>query len=244
MYGEGPIANAVYEAGTPFLSAAPHFDRDYQFRQKASFTRHESLLDTEVIGGPRLRMFYPEFRDAPPWKRTAWRAMRKLRQPPVGAAAGVQTINYGFSIAPDLTKIPLIKARPGLSWTSNHRCTPLRLSDIRGALLHFKFFADFHHRARSEAARGQHWDGGAEYVRYAALVDKDPGVSLFFTGSETFRSTQQLVDLNLIKSCVELDWLAGGRANMQRERCLRGYTSAVTTLGSACENSAPVRNAP
>ena len=234
MYSACPIADAVYEPGTPFLATSPYFDRDYEFRQKLGFSRHDdSLFDTEVIGGPRLRMFYPEFRDAPPWKRTAWRAMRKLRRHPIGAAAGLQHINYGFGIAPDLTKIPLIKARAGLSWTSNHRCTPMRLSGITGALLHFKFFADFHRRARTEAARGQHWDGGAEYLRYAALVDGNPDVSLVYAGSETFRSTQQLVDLGLIESCVELDWLAGGRANIRRERRLRGYTNPAAPFGSA-----------
>ena len=98
---------------------------------------------------------------------------------------------------------------------------------MTGALLHFKFFADFHHRARTEAARGS-IGTGAEYVRYAALIDNEPKASLFYEGSESFSSTQQLVELGLVKSCPEFDWLADGRANLRRERRLRGYAPNVS----------------
>ena len=229
MYSACPIAEAIYQPGTPFLSTASHFDGDYEFRRKFNLMRNaDPLFDTEVIGGPRLRMFYPDFAAAAPWKRDVWRAMRKLRRHRLGQSLGLGRLGQRHGLAPDLTKIPLIKARPGLSWTSNHRCTPLRLSEMTGALLHFKFFADFHHRARTEAARGQHWDGGAEYVRYAALIDNEPKASLFYEGSELFSSTQQLVELGLVKSCPEFDWLADGRANLRRERRLRGYAPNVS----------------
>ena len=106
---------------------------------------------------------------------------------------------------------------------------------MTGALLHFKFFAVFHYRARMEAARGQHWDGGAEYVRYAALIDSVRKASLFYEGSELFSSTQQLVELGLVKSCPEFDWLADGRANLRRERRLRGDASKVSPADIAAE---------
>lgn len=228
MYGPGSIADAVYARGTPFMATAPHFDRDYDFRRKFSLSPNpEALLDTEAVGGPRLREFYPESRDAPSWKQTVWRAIRRLRRHPIGAAVGIGKLQWGKSIAPDLTKIPLIKARPGLSWTSNHRCTQLRLSEITGALLHFKFFSDFHHRATTEAARGQHWDSGAEYVRYLSLLERDPNVSLFFSGSETYRSTEQLVGLGLMRTSTELDALACCRVNLRRERRLRDHISPI-----------------
>jgi glycosyltransferase involved in cell wall biosynthesis len=228
MYGANSVADAVYERGMPFLATAPHFDRHYEFRQKFSLSRNgDPLVATEAVGGPRLRTFYPEFRDAPPWKQAVWRAIRRARRHPLGAAVGLRKLP-AYGIAPDLTKIPLIKARSGLSWVSNHRCTELRLSEITGALLHFKFFSDFHDRARIEAARAQHWDGGAEYVRYASLVETDPKASLFFAGSGTYRSTQQLVDLGLMRSSTELNSLAGCRTNIRRERRLRDYATPVS----------------
>ena len=62
MYSACPIAEAIYQPGTPFLSTAPHFDGDYEFRRKSNLMRNaDPLFDTEVIGGPRLRMFYPDF---------------------------------------------------------------------------------------------------------------------------------------------------------------------------------------
>jgi hypothetical protein len=109
-------------------------------------------------------------------------------------------------------------------------------------LLHFKFFSDFHHRARTEAARAQHWDGGAEYVRYASLVEADPNVSLLFAGSETYRSTQQLVDLGLMRSSTELSSLAGCRADIRRERSLRDYATPVSSRhaeGPVSKNQGP-----
>ena len=229
MYSKHSIADAVYEPGMPFLATSPYFDREYAFRRKVGFARSaESLMVTEAVGGPRLRSFYPEFRDAAPWQQTLRRAVRRLRRHPIGSALGIQNLRWGSGIAPDLTKIPLIKGREGLSWTSNHRCTPLRLSEVTGALLHFKFFSDFHHRARTEAARAQHWDGGAEYARYASLVDANPDVSLFYSGSETYRSTEQLVDLGLIKTNTDLDALAERRINLRRERRLRDHMTSVT----------------
>ncbi|WP_210485156.1 glycosyltransferase family 2 protein [Microvirga antarctica] len=228
MYSEGAIADAVYESGKPFLSASPYFDRHYTFRKKFRLRQSdEPLMDTEAVGGPRLRAFYPELGDTSAVQQTLRRVVRRLRRHPLGAAFGLERLRWGAGIAPDLTKIPLIKARQGLSWTSNHRCTPLRLSPMTGALLHFKFFADFHHRARTEAARAQHWDGGAEYARYAALLEAEPRVSLFYDGSEAYRSTRQLIDLGLMRTSPDLDALAECRVNRRRERRLRDQTTEM-----------------
>ena len=206
MYGAGPIAEAAYTAGTPFLQTCNYFDRDYVFRQKPSLSRSgQRLMDMEAFGGPRLRRFYPEFRHMGPARMAVQRMLRRLRRHKLGLALGLRHTSLGRAIPPDLTKIPLIKGRTGRHWISNHRCTPLPLSDVTGCLLHFKFFSDFHSRATVEAERGQHWDGGAEYVRYASLLAKEPRLSLLYEGSCPYRSTRDLIRLGLVNSSVAFD---------------------------------------
>jgi glycosyltransferase involved in cell wall biosynthesis len=239
MYNRGSLADAKYDAGTSFFATSPHFDAHYAFRRKPTLSRSDNpLMDTEAIGGPRLRKFYPELRDAGSWQLTLRRAVRRLRRHPLGEALGLQKLKLGAGLAPDLTKIPLIKGRTGLSWTSNHRCTPLRLSEVTGALLHFKFFADFHHRARIEAKRAQHWDGGAEYARYASLFEAEPEVSLYFDGSATYTSTEQLIELGLIKTSADLTALSGCRPDRHRESHLRAAATC------ACAQAFPTSDQP
>lgn len=206
MYGAGPIAEAIYASGSPFLQTCNYFDRDYVFRQKPNLSRSgHRLMDVEALGGPRLRRFYPEFRHMGPGRMTVQRILRRLRRHRLGLALGLHHTNFGRAIPPDLTKIPLIKGRAGRRWISNHRCTPLLLSDVTGSLLHFKFFSDFHSRAVTEAERGQHWDGGAEYARYASLLEKEPRLSLLYEGSCPYRSTRDLIRLGLMNSSISFD---------------------------------------
>ena len=224
MYGAGPISEAHYTAGEPFLETCRYFDRDYVFRRKPCLAQGaQELMETEAHGGPRLRRFYPEFHRMGPWRMTMQRAMRRLRRHRLGAVLGLHHTNLGRVIPPDLTKVPLIKGRTGRHWISNHRCTPLPLSEVTGSLLHFKFFSDFHARATTEAVRGQHWDGGAEYIRYASLLADEPSLSLLYEGSCPFRSTRDLIRLGLVNSGVAFDKYAMlTRASEERRPIVRG----------------------
>lgn len=206
MYGTGPVSEAHYTAGEPFLETCRYFDRDYIFRRKPGLSRgaHE-LMEVEAIGGPRLRRFYPEFHRMGPWRMTLQRALRRLRRHRLGTVLGLHRTSLGRAIPPDLTKIPLVKGRAGRHWISNHRCTPLPLSEVTGSLLHFKFFSDFHARATIEATRGQHWDSGAEYIRYASLLANESNLSLLYEGSCPYRSTRDLIRLGLVSSSVAFD---------------------------------------
>lgn len=209
MYNSGPIAEAIYTPGRPFLETSPHFDRTYRIRHKIGLrSAKRAFAEVEAVGGPRLRKFYPEFRHAGVWQMALNRALRKLRRHPLGSALGLRRTKWGGAMPPDLTKIPLIKGRAGRIWVSNHRTTPLKLSEVTGTLLHFKFFADFHTRAVTEATRKQHWDGGAEYARYASLLARQPATTLFFEGSETYRSNDELERLGIMKSSHRFDAFA------------------------------------
>jgi hypothetical protein len=206
------VASALPDPERSLLEICPHFDRAYWMRRKSGILRRNQILsDMEVIGGPRLRTFYPDYKDLGPARATMRRLLRKLKRHRIGRALGLAKTSLGSAIAPDLTKVPLIKGRRGLHWVSNHRTTPLRLSSITGALLHFKFLADFHARAIDEAARGQHWNGAAEYARYASLLAKNPDLSFFYEGSETYRSPAQLVALGIMRSSPELAAAAGAQ---------------------------------
>ncbi|MBF9234418.1 glycosyltransferase family 2 protein [Microvirga alba] len=229
MYNRGPISEAIYRPGTPFLTTCPHFDPGYTIRRKISLSRGESsFAEVEAVGGPRLRRFYPEFQRAGVWRMALHRALRRLRRHPLGAAFGLRHTRLGGAMPPDLTKIPLLKGRAGRHWVSNHRCTPLKLSGVRSALLHFKFFSDFHDRSISEATRGQHWDGGAEYVRYSSLLAGEPGVSLFFDRSATYRSNDELVRLGIMKSTSSFDAFA----HREYRRTLEGVRQGEETAAS------------
>jgi hypothetical protein len=74
-----------------------------------------------------------------------------------------------------------------------------RLPPETGVLLHFKFLADFHTRAVQEAARGEYFDGAADYKAYAEGLARNPRLTLMHEGSVRFRDTAQLVALGLMQ---------------------------------------------
>jgi hypothetical protein len=57
-------------------------------------------------------------------------------------------------------------------------------------------------------------------------------VSLFFDGSETFRSSEQLIDLGLIRSNAGLDALAAYHANIERNRDPFDHAASTEPCGS------------
>ena len=89
MYGEGPVAETACRAGQSFLEACPLFDRDYRLRRKLSLPFTRRFMDLEAVGGPRLRIFYPGYRDLGPVAMTMARAARSLRLHPLGRALGL-----------------------------------------------------------------------------------------------------------------------------------------------------------
>src|SRR5262249_38538894 len=81
MYSREPVAEAVYRPGRPFTETAPGFDPEYTFwpgprhlklyrgsgRSVWQTRRNDAPLlfpAMEPVGGPRLRKFYPAFRNA------------------------------------------------------------------------------------------------------------------------------------------------------------------------------------
>lgn len=125
----------------------------------------------QIYGGPRERMF--------------WRDVdRKQVRPPT------------------VSKVPFLRWEKGKTqfFLSQHCLTNVPLSEITGALLHFKFFSDFHERAETEAARGEHFQGGREYRVYHQTLARNPALTLMDEGSRRYEDSGQLVRLRLMRS--------------------------------------------
>lgn len=128
----------------------------------------------EIYGGPRRRVFWDQ---------------------------------RGKFAPPSVNKVPLVKWRKGYRYAlSTHfmKPAPARVAQVSGALLHFKFLSDFHHRAQREAARQEHYDGAREYKKYMEKIAEDPSLSLFYEGSQTYRKSTDLVQEGLIHNTP--DW--------------------------------------
>lgn len=111
-----------------------------------------------------------------------------------------QNRNRGFS-PPTISTVRLVKWKKGQQYVSNHSLTPpIALSEIWGALLHFKFLADFHARVVQEVARGEHYAGAREYRAYLEVMEQDPELTLHYEGSARYRDSEQLVQLELMRT--------------------------------------------
>jgi hypothetical protein len=86
--------------------------------------------------------------------------------------------------------------------------TPVPIAAVTGAILHYKFLADFHAHAQVEAGRGEHFANGREYKEYLRVMDADAALCLKTAQSLRFSGSRQLVELGLMTSSAELDALA------------------------------------
>jgi hypothetical protein len=100
---------------------------------------------------------------------------------------------------PLLNKIPLVKWGADVRWLTAHTTTSVPLADIAGALLHFKFLSDFHARAATETARGEHYEDASEYRAYLELVEGGL-TSLMSPVSTRYEDSAQLVALNVMRT--------------------------------------------
>ncbi len=181
MYPDGPLIDAVYTPGQPFLDVAQCFDAAPYWREPTP----GQFPDYTLRGGVRARLFYPELLKRGPGRRL--RSMLRNQMWKLPSLRGTRMERaLRDPVAPDLTKFPLKRWRGGMRHHGGpHRMDRLRLSRSTAILLHFKFFADSAARVTASLATGQHYQGGAEYQRYAALLSHDPRLS--FAGPDTVR---------------------------------------------------------
>lgn len=102
-----------------------------------------------------------------------------------------------FGAETELMKYPLMFWDDRCSFgVSIHQPTPFEenFGPIGGALLHFKFFADYAEKTRDAVADGQYFDGAREYQRILDAADEQGGLD--FTGpvSKHYEGPQQLLE--------------------------------------------------
>jgi len=100
-----------------------------------------------------------------------------------------------------LRKVPLVKWQAGYRYfSSTHSLSELRLADVTGALLHFKFFSHFQEYAAEELRRGERPQHVADYDRYAEVTGTRPDIVFFNSESTAYESSTQLVRLGLVRA--------------------------------------------
>lgn len=163
-----------------------------------------SIAATSYTAGERLIDACPYFDPGP------YQVARDPVFPTFELAGGARarvfwTPDLGYP-PPTVSKVPLVKWRPGYRYISSchyMQPSPQKLAAVSGALLHFKFLSDFHQRAVTEAARGEHFEQGREYKMYLQRIAADPGLSLFVQGSARYRDTAGLVALQICRTSPE-----------------------------------------
>jgi hypothetical protein len=221
MYHPSNMAEAVCEPGKSFIDICPMFDRDYHFVRRSFFDllrlphRPPPFPETEVIGGPRARIFYPEQNTTALWPRLKVRLLGRLLKKFSGLGLfGEDKVPHMASM---LFKVPLVKWRKGMAYySSTHILTPIKLADITGVLLHFKFFSDFHDKAMLESRRGEHVGGARQYRRYADILQQQGGkASLGYQGSVRYRSSDDLMQHKLMHASTMYEKFVQDKSNEQ-----------------------------
>ncbi len=116
-----------------------------------------------------------------------------------------------LGVTPCLNKIPLLKYDRGVKlFIGAHFVEGVKISRLRGVVLHFKFLQDFSHRVREEAKREEHYKRGAQYKDYARALSQNRLVNPYYSRSQRFRNSHQLMNLGLMRSPAE--WGGKGRA--------------------------------
>jgi glycosyltransferase involved in cell wall biosynthesis len=196
MYGSGTVTESISEARASPFEASRYFDRDYAWRRRFYIPglQRPPFPQYEVIGGPRLRLLFPflyrhyHLLEAM-WQVSYYIYLLTSRTP----------LPVTLRPPPTLSKIPFVRWLPGTRYQSPHATTAIKLSDVTGVLLHFKFLPDFYVRVANEVKRKEHWDGAREYARYWAKLKNNPQLSFDYAGSVTYEGSEQLVRLGLLR---------------------------------------------
>jgi glycosyltransferase involved in cell wall biosynthesis len=120
--------------------------------------------------------------------------------------------------APNLKKIPFVQWLPGTRYANPHATTPIKLADVTGVLMHFKFLEDFSARVNIEVGRKEHWQGASEYRRYLAKLRHEPGLSFHYNGSVAYEDSQQLLRLGLMRE--DDAWMRIRTASSRHRACV------------------------
>jgi hypothetical protein len=103
-----------------------------------------------------------------------------------------------FNLKVRLDKVGLIKYSPTMQLRAGmHSVGNTRASEVRGALLHFKFLADFSKRVAGEALRLEHWNDAFEYKKYAEAIATGRHLCAYGPESRRLSQSRDLVDAGI-----------------------------------------------
>jgi hypothetical protein len=205
MYPDGPLEDAVVSEHDDLFEIAPCFDRDYRFRIRPVTPGRAPEIKLDLIGGPRVRMLSSLERElASGWFSGLVRGQIDRIIPVTPASLLPWIVRFMPKSVPALFKAPLVRSGAGVTYTSAHYTHGARPFRENVVLCHFKFLADFAARVRAEAARGEHYRRGAEYIMYADAISRKDRVDFTYEGTQRFRTVDQFVELGLIRNVTAL----------------------------------------
>ena len=227
MYAPGPIAEAIAAPHRSLLDACRYFDNQYTWHRRLRVPgRHRFRFpEYNISGGPRWRLLFPSLHRHYYVLKTIWQISYYLGF----------TLPVTLRPAPILTKIPLVRWLAGTKYRHPHATTPIKLSDVTGVLLHFKFLEDFFDRVSTEVNRKEHFDGASEHARYLAMLKRHPSLSFHYAGSVEYEGSEQLIRLGLLRE--DQGWKAKRHAgavnnpSVFEEQQAQGISSEMRLIG-------------
>lgn len=209
MYSERAVADTAARPDQPLIDLCPYFDRHYEWRRRPRIPfLPEAFPSLTFHGGPRLRCFYPEFKDTGSLRlELIMRIAARLR------LLGLPVPGY-LATPPWLSKIPLVRWSSNARYVNSHSTVPIRLAGTTAVVQHFKFLSDFHERAFAQLRKGGSYDPFSEHARYVAVAERDPAIKLYCEDSESYKDSAQLVDLGLMRDSHE--WQAARAPGLEQ----------------------------
>ena len=126
-----------------------------------------------------------------------------------------------FGVHAQMTKFPLLFwDRRTFFCQGVHSPFPYgrNFGPIAGALLHFKYFADFRDRVDAAVADRQHWHDGAEYRVYGERLREASDLVMAAELSTPYAGVDDLVGRGFVAS---IDWTDDGSRSADRARDAR-----------------------
>jgi glycosyltransferase involved in cell wall biosynthesis len=221
MYGPGPVAEAISQSKRSLLDVCPYFDGQYAWRRRLNIPglQRPHFPEYNVAGGPRWRWFFPRWHRHYYLLKIMWHISGLLRF----------SLPVRLREPPMLRKIPFVRRLPGTRYENPHATTRLKLSDVTGILLHFKFLQDFYQRVNIELNRKEHRAHGiwaTELARYMEKLKGNPSLSFRYPGSVEYKGSEQLIALGLVRE--DQGWMQIRTAAGEAEISDRGVAASMT----------------
>lgn len=123
---------------------------------------------------------------------------------------GMRDRVFGKSNPPSiLSKVPFFKNTQGTYLSQGmHAINGAALSKVQGVVFHTKFLSDFITEVEEDCQREQHYGNAFYYKIFHQKLKETPDIQFYHEGSVKLESSQQLVELGLMKTTPEFEAFA------------------------------------